>query len=128
MTRSIRPDGLWRDVRHAIRSLRRTPGFTAVALAVLTLSIGATTAIFSVVDAVIVRGLPFDESDRLIVVGERNVKSSTSSSLHLAAPQNYLAYWRAAARTAIVVRAASRPKRRAGLPIAWPASSHYTRS
>ena len=88
--RTIWLDLLWRDARHAVRSLRRTPAFTSVALAVLTLSIGATTAIFSVVDAVILRGLPFPESDRLVAVGEFNVKGSSPSSLNLAAPQNFL--------------------------------------
>ena len=92
--RTIWLDLLWRDVRHAVRSLRATPAFTSVALVVLTLSIGATTAIFSVVDAVILRGLPFDESDRLVAVGELNVKDSSPSSLNLAAPQNFLD-WRA---------------------------------
>jgi hypothetical protein len=58
-----------RDIRDAIRSLRSMPGFTVVALIVLTLGIGASTAIFSVVDAVILRGLPFDEGDRLVKVG-----------------------------------------------------------
>jgi predicted permease len=88
--RTIWLDLLWRDARHAVRSLRRTPVFTSVALAVLTLSIGATTAIFSVVDAVILRRLPFAESDRLIAVGELNVKGSSPSSLNLATPQNFL--------------------------------------
>ena len=63
--------GLWTDVRQAIRELRAASSFTAVALVVLTLGIGATTAIFSVVDAVVLRGLPFDEHDRLVAVGER---------------------------------------------------------
>ncbi len=58
------------DLRLAIRSLRATPAFTVVALAVLTLGIGATTSIFSVVDAVVLRGLPFDEGDRLVAVSE----------------------------------------------------------
>ena len=83
-------DLLWRDARHAVRSLRRTPAFTSVALVVLTLSIGATTAIFSVVDAVILRGLPFPESDRLVAVGELNVKDSAPPPLNLTTPQTFL--------------------------------------
>ena len=64
------------DLRNAVRALRATPGFTMVALLVLTLGIGATTAIFSVVDAVVLRGLPFDEHDRLVAVGERGAFGS----------------------------------------------------
>ena len=59
------------DLKAALRSLRSSKTFTAVALIVLALGIGATTAIFSVVDAVVLRGLPFDEHDRLVAVGER---------------------------------------------------------
>ena len=59
------------DLRQAVRALRAAPAFTVVALVVLTLGIGATTAIFSVVDAVVLRALPFDEPDRLVAVGER---------------------------------------------------------
>lgn len=58
------------DGRQAVRSLASTPGFTLVALIVLTLGIGASTAIFSLVDAVVLRDLPFDQPDRLLVVGE----------------------------------------------------------
>jgi putative ABC transport system permease protein len=86
--RTIWLDLFWRDARHAVRSLRATPAFTAVALVVLTLSIGATTAIFSVVDAVILRALPFGESDRLVAVGESS-KSSPIDSMRVA-PQNFL--------------------------------------
>ena len=68
-------DALARDFRTSLRSLRSTPGFTAVALVILTLGIGASTAIFSVVDAVVLRGLPFDEADRIVAVG----RVSTSS-------------------------------------------------
>jgi putative ABC transport system permease protein len=61
----------WRsDVRMAVRSFHDAPAATAVAIAVLTLGIGASTAIFSVVDAVALRGLPFDRSDQLVAVSE----------------------------------------------------------
>jgi hypothetical protein len=54
------------DLRSAFRGLCTAPGFTATVLAVLTLAMGATTAVFSVVDAVILRGLPFKAADRLV--------------------------------------------------------------
>ena len=67
-------DSAWRawrqDLRHAVRSLRATPTFTIVALVVLTLGIGATTAIFSVVDGVALRGVPFPRGNRLVIVTE----------------------------------------------------------
>jgi len=66
--------GLIDDVRHGIRSLRQAPTFTTVALVVLSLGIGAGTAIFSVVDALVLRGLPFDEPDRIVAVLEHNPK------------------------------------------------------
>jgi hypothetical protein len=59
-----------RDLRGGVRSLRSTPGFTLAALGVLTLGIGATTAIFSVVDAVALRPLPYADDARLMVVRE----------------------------------------------------------
>jgi putative ABC transport system permease protein len=60
---------MWYDVRDAIRSLRSAPLFTMVALLVLSLTIGASTAIFSVVDAVVLRALPYDEPHQLVQVG-----------------------------------------------------------
>jgi putative ABC transport system permease protein len=78
------------DVRHGVRSLRKTPGFTAVALAVLTLGIGATTAIFSVVDAVVLRALPFDEHDRLVAVLEHDPTRPATFGGGSTTPQNYL--------------------------------------
>ncbi len=92
--RTIWVDALWRDIRHGIRSLGATPAFTIVALAVLTLSIGATTAIFSVVDAVMLRGLPFRDGGRLVTVGEQHTREHSPSALNLVAPQNFLD-WRA---------------------------------
>jgi len=84
------------ELKAAIRSLNSSKTFTAVALVVLTLGIGASTAIFSVVDAVVLRGLPFDEHDRLVAVGERRPPGKTPDptrdpdAISSAAPQNYL--------------------------------------
>ena len=61
-------DDAVRDVTHGFRALRRTPGFTAVAILTLALGIGANTAIFSVVSAVLLRPLPYRDADRLVQV------------------------------------------------------------
>jgi len=61
-----------RDLRIAIRSLRRTPGFTAVVVLTLAIGIGATTAIYSVVDAVLINPLPYPTADRLQMVWVTN--------------------------------------------------------
>ena len=58
-------DGMLRDIRFSMRLFAKGPGFTFVVIAILALSIGANVAIFSVVDAVLLRGLPYPEPDRL---------------------------------------------------------------
>jgi putative ABC transport system permease protein len=60
---------LLQDVRYALRSFRRNPAFTITVIATLALGIGATTAVFSVVDPILFRALPYANSDRLVSVG-----------------------------------------------------------
>jgi len=61
-------DNFLQDVRYGIRTLIRQPGFAATAILTLALGIGATTAIFSVVNAVVLRPMPFAQPDRVVVV------------------------------------------------------------
>jgi putative ABC transport system permease protein len=63
-------ESILRDGRYALRQLRRAPGFSAVAIATLALGIGANSAIFSVVDAVLLKPLPYPEAERLVTIHE----------------------------------------------------------
>ncbi len=64
-------DWLWHDVKYAARTLRKSPGFTIVAIATLALAIGATTAVFTVVDAVLLKPLAYPDAGTLVVAWER---------------------------------------------------------
>jgi hypothetical protein len=62
---------LWQDIRQAIRTLRKDPGFTLVALTALTIGIGANTSIFSVVDKVLLEPLPYRDPNSIVQLGRK---------------------------------------------------------
>ena len=67
---TMRLDNLWQDVRYAVRGYARTPAFTLVVITTLALGIGASTAIFSLVNGILLRPLPFADADRLVFADE----------------------------------------------------------
>src|SRR5690349_4214892 len=80
-------ESLIKDIRYTGRMLRKSPGFTVVAVIALGLGIGSTTAIFSVVDTVLLHPLPYPESNRIVSLWQTTRSDGDRSS---ASPANYL--------------------------------------
>ena len=89
---------LWQDLRYAARALRRQPGFALVAILTLALGIGANSAIFALVDATLLRPLPFGDPDRIVMLYER----STTSARGAVSPLN-MTDWNGRNRTFDVI-------------------------
>ena len=73
-------DRLLQDVRYALRTLRRSPGFTAVVVSTLAIGIGANSTVFSAIDAILLQPLTFPDSDRLVVVNESRPTAPISNT------------------------------------------------
>jgi putative ABC transport system permease protein len=86
---------LWQDLRFAVRTLRKNPGFAAVVALTLALGIGANTAIFTVVNGVLLKPLPYPAPDRLLTLWERSRSDGLESTV---APANFYD-WRAQSRS-----------------------------
>ena len=88
---------LLQDLRYAVRMLLKDPWFTAVAAVALGLGIGVNTTVFTFVNAVLIRGLPFDRPEEIVLLATRNTTGDADNSS--AASWQELEDWRAKARS-----------------------------
>src|SRR5258705_8874757 len=98
-------DKLWHDIRYAVRMLRRSPGFTAVAVLTLALGIGANTAMFSVVKAILLEPLQYKDADRLVVLNhyyqQLNLRAGISAPGYIRYRKNSQSFEQMAARSLV---------------------------
>ncbi|HKE23204.1 MAG TPA: ABC transporter permease, partial [Bryobacteraceae bacterium] len=71
---------IWRDVRYSGRALRKAPGFTAASIVILSLGIGANTAVFSIFSAALLRPLPYAGEDRIVAISEKRLREDSARS------------------------------------------------
>jgi predicted permease len=114
--RGVRPlEDLGADLRYALRGLRRNPGFTATAILVLGLGLGATTAVFSVMHSVVLADLPYPDPDELVFVSEQNSPTniwniSTADATAVRAQQRSFAAWGEVSRIEAALSGAGAPE------------------
>ena len=89
--------GLWEDLRYAARAMRKQPGFTAIVVLTLGLGIAVNTTVFTIVNAVVLRPLPFENPDRIVRLNVRNVDNAQNRVSDLSYPD--FRDWQAATRT-----------------------------
>jgi hypothetical protein len=87
-------DNLWQDVKYAVRQIRRSPAFAATVIATLAVGIGAAAAMFTVVDHVLLRPLPYAQAERLVALDGEN---SSGESAYVPLPA--VEQWREQSRT-----------------------------
>ncbi len=115
--RGVRPlEELGADLRYALRGLRRNPGFTLTAVLVLGLGLGATTAVFSVMHAVVLAELPYPEPDRLVIVVEKNSPTnlwniSTADATAIREQQRSFEAWGEISRSEAALSGTGSPER-----------------
>ena len=76
-------DALWIDIRHSLRGLRRSPGFSVAVIATVALAIAANTAIFSLLNAIVLRPVPASDPDRLVAISNTDSQTTQQGLIYV---------------------------------------------